>query len=245
MMNDPVEAHEPTGQSAPTKIPPLRIHHILIATTVTAVFLSITRTLERQDVLGFASFIRSNLGVLYAVCTSLALTGIGIGCYWRANGITFFHQPGHWLLVKKSLGIWILLLAAYSVATTSLGTGVHPGSVIGVFSLGTALAGVGISIFAALRIADSVWWKTLFTVEAVVAVGTFLWPLLLQFSPAVYGVTQLGMRAILLTLLVTVIVTDRNAHRERDWPHWLGVFIYITIYVAAIAADIGLVGLPK
>jgi hypothetical protein len=31
----------------------------------------------------------------------------------------------------------------------------------------------------------------------------------------------------------------------RDWLPWLGVSIYITIYVVAIAADIGLLGLPK
>jgi hypothetical protein len=232
-------------ESTEGRTPPLRIHHILIATTATAVFLSITRTLERHDVFGFTSFIRSNLGVLYAVCTSLALTGIGLGFYWRTKGVRFFNQPGHWLLVKQSLGGWILLVAAYSVATTSLGIGLHPGNVVGVFSFGTALAGTGICFFAAWRIADSAWWRALFAIEGLIGIGIFIWPHLLWFSPIVFGITQLGMRVLLLALLFAVAITDRKSRRERDWLHWLGVFIYITIYVAAIAADIGLLGLPK
>lgn len=244
-MNDPFEVNQSSPDYPSSKTPPLRIHHLLAAMTVTAVFLSITRVLEQHDVYGFASFIRSNLGVLYAVCTSLALTGIGLGFYWRTKGVRFFNQPGHWLLVKQSLGVWILLIAAYSVATTSLEIGPHPGNVIGVFSFGTALAGICICFFAAWRIADSVWWRTLFAIEGLIGIGIFVWPLILQFSPMMFGVAQLGMRALLLTLLVVVSITDRKAVRERDWPHWLGVFIYLTIYVAAIAADIGLLGLPK
>jgi hypothetical protein len=225
--------------------PPLRIHHILAATTVTAVFLSLAKVVERHDHFGGASFVQTNLGIAYAIATSLALTGVGFGIYWRRLGVRFFHQPGHWLLIKKALGIWMVIAASYLLVAEPLGIIWRPNTVISLTNFAVIPASMGISLWAALQIADTASWRIYFIVDGFMVIVYFALTFLFSQWPLAFGVFSLAERGILLTLLLSAALADKRSQRTRDWAHWLGVFIYITIYVAAIAADIGLLGLPK
>jgi hypothetical protein len=75
--------------------PPLRIHHILLATAVTAVALSLQKWLlpaggfEPDNVLDGASRIWSTIS------TSLAFTAVGFTIAWRRAGYPFLRSPGH------------------------------------------------------------------------------------------------------------------------------------------------------
>src|SRR5262245_66378584 len=127
--------------------------------TVAAVFLSFAKVVERHDHFGLASSIQTNVGIVYAVTTSLALTGLGFGIYWRRLGARFFHQPGHWLLIKKALGLWIVAAASYLYVAERLGILVRPNTAISLTNFAVIPASMFISFWAALRIADTLCWR--------------------------------------------------------------------------------------
>lgn len=70
--------------------PSLRIHHILVATTVTALFLSVSYELRRNNVYGLSSYLASSRGIVMTIATGLAVTIVGFGFVWRHHGLSFF-----------------------------------------------------------------------------------------------------------------------------------------------------------
>jgi len=92
--------------------PPLRIHHIMVATAVVAVLLSISQFLRQSNTLGLSTFVASGQGILMTISAGLAATLTGFGFVWRRHGHSYFDQPGHWLLLGQSLMISIFVVAA-------------------------------------------------------------------------------------------------------------------------------------
>jgi hypothetical protein len=223
--------------SAPVKssnLPPLRIHHILVATAVTAVYLSFAQALKQNDIGGFSSFVASGTGLMYAISTPLAVTAVGFGLYWKLRGIRFFHQPGHWLLVTQAFEVWIILLAALALINRSAAEGILLGRFVGLFFFVLDLAVIAIDLWAAWRVADTSWWRLMFVFKALMILDMFAIQFVLRTSPHLYAYANLATDMLVFALLVSAACADRLSRRQRDWPHWFGVFTSVAVYAVAI-----------
>ena len=230
----------------PTDPPPLRIHHILVATAVTAVFLSFARSLQQPEIGGLFAFISSGMGVMYAVSSSLALTALGLGLYWRRRGIAFFHQPGHWLLISHAFGVWVVVLAAVFLVMRPAGQSALAADFFGLFFLALNLAMTCIDLIAAWRVGDTRWWRLLFIFKGLMVIGVFALSMLVFSlgSLQMFALAHVGVQLFLFFLLVGAATNDRRARRKRDWPHWLGVFLSLAVYTVALVPQlVGLIAL--
>jgi hypothetical protein len=231
-MADSIVPFEPSLPGDNVAPPPLRIHHLLVATTVVAVLLSINDVLRRNDVMGVSQFITSAHGVLYTIVTALSATLVAFGFWWRHKGQTFFHLPGHWLLLVQSLGVSVFAAAAMSVAIRMAGGGdaYYRVPFLAYMILAT-IAKIVLSFWAAWKIADSFSWRLWFVgygcqMPAIVIQGK-LGGAFLYFVAA--------MPAGLFLLLIVAAISDWAAHRTRDWPHWLGVVLQLILFCAWFA----------
>jgi hypothetical protein len=88
-------------------VPPLRIHHLLIWTGLTAAIISGCMTFDR--VMRNGPAIKDHLViaglVLGAVTLAGVLTCVGSGLVWRRHGFAFPASPGEWLLAIIALCI--------------------------------------------------------------------------------------------------------------------------------------------
>lgn len=215
--------------------PPLRISHILLATTVAAVLLSLARFVGRSDIPGFARFLSSGLGIYYVLATAIAATLVMLGIRWRSEGRSFFDQPGHGLLLLQSVSVGVFISASIGVILND----VILKSMFGASWLDSAPLMVsmilsyplvlGICVWFALQVADSWYWKLYFLiyglqypvlfVVSLMARREFFLLLLVQFLPLVF-----------LALLIAASTSDGLKGRNRDWPHWIGVALKTAIY---------------
>jgi hypothetical protein len=230
---------QPTSARQP--LPPLRVHHILVATAATSVFMWFAQVLERRDIIGLSDFIGSSMGVTYCIATALALTTLGFALYWRRAGSAFFHQPGHWLLVEQALGVWIFPVALLGLVGPSSTPNPTYTPLVGLFFVGLNLAVGGINFWAAWRVADTRSWKVLFALAGAIVAGSFVWRIFFRRSPYLLALVSLITAVLLFIALLAAVIGDRS-HRARDWPHWLGVFIRIAgLLVAIVPQFVGLI----
>ena len=103
-------------------VPPLRIHHFLVATAVTAVLLAAGKSLLENNDVNMSNFLESGTGIVNAISSGLAITVIGFGIAWRRAGRVFFNQPGHWLLLFAtfSLVVYCMLVAEWLLRLADL-----------------------------------------------------------------------------------------------------------------------------
>jgi hypothetical protein len=215
----------------PLALPPLRIHHIMLATVTAAVLLSFHEVLRQRDVAGFSMFFRSGHGIVYTIVTALSFTLTLLGVWWRRHGIPFFHQPGHWLLVSNSLSIGVFLFAAVAAAGR-WDARQMPYSLLLVYYVVMSLLSFAVNFWAAIRVADTFWWRALFGVAGCMAlfvlVVVFLnFYLVYQFLYWLVGIAT-------TILLSSAIISDRRARRARDWAHWWGAGLELFLSVVAI-----------
>ena len=99
------EPHTPVIDAPPERPgpPPLRIHHLLAATVVTSILLTITKLPLGASDQGATSVMQSGTSILSIVATGMAVTCVGFGFVWRRSGRRFFDKPGHWLLLLEAL----------------------------------------------------------------------------------------------------------------------------------------------
>jgi hypothetical protein len=201
--------------------PPLRIHHIMVATAVIAVLLSINHSLRQTNSFGLSSFATSGRGITMAITAGLAATIVGFGFAWRRSGYSFFDQPGNWLLLSHSLTIGFFMMAAAICAFQLPDSHIATSIPFGAFYFLLIVLGIALNLWAAWRIADSIPWKFIFLVDGLTVICLF-------------GVIWLGFRGLVpiviwgapiavLLLLLLASWADRRDHVRRDWPHWLGV----------------------
>ena len=86
--NSPLTLDKLIGRPDP---PPLRIHHIMAATAVVAVLLSISQFLRQSNTLGLSAFVASGQGILMTITAGLAATLTGFG-FRVASTRTFVFQ---------------------------------------------------------------------------------------------------------------------------------------------------------
>jgi hypothetical protein len=208
--------------------PPLRVHHFLAVTVVAALLLSVSAGLQHSEGVALLSFFRSAFGVVYTIATAVATTLVLFGFYWRFEGRTFFDQPGHWLLVERSLSVGTFLLAGLVAAIDW--TTEH--ALLGAWSLAMSFALCAVSLWAAIRVADTWLWRIVFVFGGVMALGRPYLPMLVGIS---WMLTAVGVDAIVaIVILMSAAVGDRLARRPRDWPHWVGVLLRLFLTATAL-----------
>ena len=107
-----------------------------------------------------------------------------------------------------------------------------------------AACGITVDLYTVGRIADAAWLRVLFVVEGLINVAVFVVPILAFRSAYLFAYVFFGMQLLVLVLLATAAIADRRSGRYRDWPHWLGVFIDLAVFVVAIVPQIaGLISL--
>jgi hypothetical protein len=237
-MADSIVPFVPSLPSDYTNPPPLRIHHLLVATTVVAVLLSINDVLRRNDVMGVSQFITSAHGVIYTIVTGLSVTLVAFGFWWRHKGQMFFHLPGHWLLLEQSLGVCVFAAAAMSVAVRMVGGDAFYELPMLAYVILANIANIVLSFWAAWKIADSLSWRLWFVGYGCQVPAIFIQAML--GGPLTYLIAAIP--AGLFLLLMVAAISDWAAHRTRDWPHWLGVVLQLILFSAWFArAFLGLV----
>lgn len=213
--------------------PPLRIHHFLMATAVTAGLLGLAKTVIDDDQLGMAGYLGSGTGILQTISASIAITAVGYGIAWRCAGRAFFHQPGHWLLVMRTFGAAPVLLFGLTYIAQYMGEKNLPNAFAAVYAIGMSVCWTALNALAAWKGADSRWWRTYFITQALLYV---LVPLMVGTgSILVFIILYSG---ILILLMTAAIVADRRARRGRDWPHWLGVALVASGLLVAVISQI-------
>ncbi len=195
--------------------PPLRISHILLATTVAAVLLSLAKLIVARDVPGFAKFLSSGLGIYYVLATSIAVTLVMLGIRWRYEGRSFFDQPGHGLLVLQSSAVGTFVSAVI---------GLGPMTVYMFLSYPFVF---GVCVYFVLKVADSSFWKLYFIIYGLQGPAMLLLGISLRRE---LDLLILFIPLSLLGSLVTATIGDRLKGRKRDWPHWIGVVLKLGIY---------------
>ena len=196
--NSPLTPDKLIGRPDP---PPLRIHHIMAATAVIAVLLSISQSLRQSNTLGLSAFVASGQGIWMTISAGLAATVTGFGFVWRRHGHSYFNQPGHWLLVVKSLMISVFLLAALISAMRLPDNHAVISAATGVFFVLLNVVVIGLNLWAAAKIADSIPWTLIFLIDGLMVVGMFgiAWLVSSDFVPVVLWGAPVATFLLLLT----------------------------------------------
>jgi hypothetical protein len=205
--------------------PPLRIHHIMTITAVTAVLLSVGQQIRHSQRMGLEDLFASSWGAMYTVSTATSVTLVMFGFAWRRRGYAFFSLPGHWMLLMHTTGIGFILAVAIAVFA---GDNLASAPLI-VYSVGVQLILFGLNLFAAWKISDSLGWRAYFLVQSFMLVSSFFFRFLLVRHEALY----LVFYSPLLFLLIAAI-GDRVRRRVRDWPHWVGVALPFAVFVTSM-----------
>jgi hypothetical protein len=205
--------------------PPLRIHHLLLWMTATALFIS--------AVLWFDHGMRNgppikNITVnaaltAMAIAASGALSCGGLGVYWRRRGYAFPVEPGEQLVALVAAGIvgfvatTILSLVVFFMVSHTFFPSVW---FMSRFAVLFALAIW--CLYGARPRCDTLPWRILFDVFAA----------LLLVAPYV-GESALVVAAIVvLVLLVIAAGNDRRRNTRRNWMHWFGVGVLAVIVLS-------------
>jgi len=204
--------------------PPLRIHHILVATAVTAVLLSASGALRQYDEFGVGQYLTTGPGIFTTISTGLAATLVGYGFAWRSSGRRFFHQPGHWLLLELAMMVGMFVLAALDAVVRMAGGGNAsvwlPATL---FFLLLQLMFVAICLLAAWKAADTFAWRLLFLFEAAFILFTVLWPVLIGINYYFSGYYIVSVA--IFFVMIWAALSDWRSRRQRDWPPWVGVVL--------------------
>jgi hypothetical protein len=215
----PEEALAPADQHP--QAPPLRIHHLLVWSAVTAVLLSACLTFDRTVRNGppIENAVVIGALVIITVSVSGAVSGLCWGLGWRWRGIEFPSEPGEWLIVLVAsfafgYGAILLLSLGVFVIDHELFPVVWLGLRLGLF-----LGMMGTCAYEAWFRSDALPWRILFMVLAI--------------TPIV--VLTLGLTApasVAAIVLVTAIWNDLRQGRQHRWTHWLGAGIFLAIVLS-------------
>ena len=206
--------------------PPLRIHHLLIWTALTAAIISGCMTFDRWFRNGPAienPVIVAGL-VLGAAVIAGALTIVGSGFYWRRCGFAFPQAPGDWLLtvLAASIASFCSIVALFLAIAFTFGDDdwfVAYYLIVGVLAL---LGWICVHWIVIKRCADSALWRATF------------WALL--FSPfAAVLIQRIGPVVIaVIACILWAAWSDWRKHIERSWTHWCGVAAVISLGISRL-----------
>jgi hypothetical protein len=213
-----------------TSSPPLRIHHLMAWMAVTAALISGCMWFDRTARNGppITDPVTIACLILGAVAISAALSVFFSSFYWRRKGYAFPRSPGDLLLhiAAKSalylLGAFVGIFVVFFAIGDDDWQGMY-------FFLVVSIAAVGwvqMNKEGYSQYADTGPWRVAFAMmiiaPAVVVLMTFIGTLPI----------------ILLTALIACIVgaagSDVRHHIHREWTHWVGVFVVISLTAALI-----------
>jgi hypothetical protein len=200
--------------------PQLRLHHFFILTAVAAALMAFlgpalarwTETdIEVPKWLRLAYLI---LSMLYVFVIAAATTAMVYGVVWRRQGISFFDQPGHWLLVEiGALGIlsmvptvlaWRLFLSDDDTFSWTAF------QFFWISSLVVMAGNLGVNTYSAWKKCREWRWKAVFLLMAV--------------SSLSHVVQAFSACSILVMMaLLAAVFRDRRNQVFRDSAHWCGV----------------------
>lgn len=223
----------------PHELPPLRIHHLMIITAVTAVLLTIARLLLPLEELVNEAAAVALYPLGMALAYSVGLACFGLAYYWWRKGLPAFRQPGQWLLIVFPAYV-ALMLGAWALIQLLMR---NPGAAapFGSFQW-FVVAGVLVSVLAGLfygygawQIADTAPWRVFFTLKTLayivrivmvmdgVVLGSSLTAVLSRSVTTIMVVSLLFMATVLAALVVAMI--GDFSHRRRHWSHWFGAVL--------------------
>jgi hypothetical protein len=140
--------------------PQLRLHHLFALTAAMAVLMGISGPQydfgdESARVPQLLQFGLVVWGILYSILAAVAVTIVGYGIAWRRQGIHFFDQPGHWLMVEIAATAVLSLLPqlAYRalVETNSVDVDVPWIAMMTIGSLSIFVFRVGFNIYIGMK----------------------------------------------------------------------------------------------
>src|SRR5205085_3855199 len=162
-VTDDSTSAQPDSPSARRGSPPLRIHHILIATAAVAVLLAISR---------IAIAPTSGLAVLYLISGGVAWTIVGLGIAWRRAGHSFFQHPGHWMLMTFAISTTSSFVRRFNYAIWQ-STG-HLFGLFFVFGWISSCVLLACDFVAAWKRFGSSWWRYYFIARGAWLIAPFV-----------------------------------------------------------------------
>jgi hypothetical protein len=228
-------AETPTDHSRDTTRPQLRLHHIFALTAVAAVLLAIQGQLpDYWANTGFEPprwVITSMMAwlVINALIVAVAVTAVAYGIAWQRMGLTFFDQPGHWLLVEiAATGLFGMVPAiAYRWVFTSFQGGNFDESSMWIMWVLTGYSMIfimfvplALNIYFGLRKCHDTRWSLVFYFKAAARV--------------LMGIGDL----LVLPFTVNAAWRDRREQIPRDGGHWCGVFVQCALSGLTIAGTL-------
>lgn len=224
--------------------PPLRVHHIMAATAVTAVLLTLGKSLHQVAGVSVSGSFESPAGAFRAVLLGIALTLIGFGFAWRRTGYVFPSQPGHWLLFNTAVALIFYVVVGLTLLLTWGGWQLLPAVIFSGNSLLSLIAVIAINTMAARQTKDSHAWRVYFVARAVLFLAMQFVPIVLfrLLDIRTAGISSYLMSSLIVSFFILAAIgTDFWAGRNRDWVHWVGVALtLLNIVVGVISATVQL-----
>jgi hypothetical protein len=218
--------------------PRLRLHHLLALTAVMALMLAISgprdvSSLEIPRILDVA-FVA--WGVVYTILASVAITIVLYGIAWRRQGILFFNEPGHWLLVAIAASQLVILIAMLvaQILALFLAYDVLPMLPAMLFWLLHSVPLLVLNLYIGRKKCSENHWSRVFYSKAaaamVPAIGDLLVLLFLDRAiraekPRRTSLQRWNKRRG----RVSPIVADYRPRRSRDAAHWCGVVVQFAL----------------
>jgi hypothetical protein len=231
MMAESNEPLETPAQRATSDVPPLRIHHFLIWTALTAAIISGCMTFDRwlrngppiENPVVIAGL------VLGAVTIAGALTCFGCGILWRRRGYAFPASPGDWLLTIMAVSVVAFCgaLAPFLAIFFVFGNDDWFALYYTVAGL-SGLIGLAWMQFAAIkRHADSAMWRTTF------GVMTFI---VLLLNPFTIGIRHIfgAFEFAVIACVLWAAWSDWHRSIQRQWTHWCGALFTVSLYISLL-----------
>jgi hypothetical protein len=200
--------------------PPLRIHHILACIAVTALLFTMVRV-SLHSYGQEPKYISGASGIVFVIASGIALTLVGFGFAWLREGLAFFNQPGHWLLLLSldSIAHYSLNFLDVIIPRTD-----PPSGMSWLYSIGSSVIFLTclVCVFVAAWIGfQSRWWRAYFLTQGLLQ---FALPAFALWSPSRETLWAI-QDTLLLSVLTAAAFADLRAGRRRDWVNWTGVAI--------------------
>jgi len=255
-MSDSPQAREmiepPQDAVALAASPPLSIAHFLLWMAGTAVYLTLTQIakgLLRQNDVSIPALSNIIFAAVFAVAVGPGVASWAIFAWRRFHGIRFPTQPGEWLLLITGASYLVdfltLLLLALSWPPPTIQYSEMPRGLIVkhlLWQSGTPLFSCLCFALAAFWVRRPRSWMVFYLLLIVqnlafaLALATYSIVLLTQanwiqevgqFLGATSPRVVLGVLPIVALSLA--IAMDLKRGRRRDWLHWTGIAVYVSI----------------
>ncbi len=229
-------------------LPPLRIHHFMLWTAVTAVLFTVLK-IASDDEAG-TSFLQ-NSSMLYLVTQALALTGLGLGITWKLQGMRFFYQPGHMAYISQSftalfMVTWAILWKSFGMDSWASDDSTLLRYVLFYGWYAVFLAHMVLSLIYAYVFRKLRRWRYFFAFDAFTIVLQLIGYLIINFWLAMYSSTDqyrwfliqsswpLICATPVVVFLTVIAWKDYRQPVDYHWTHWLGVSISFAMWFAVL-----------